>query len=122
MSTIPAELRAARCLALTTFKRDGTPIVTPVWFHLTDDKICVTTKSSAAKLKRIANNPHVTYATCTQRGKVTGAVHHGDARILDAAGSARVLADKKRHYFAQRILSLLPPLKNQIGIEITSRA
>jgi uncharacterized protein len=114
-----SNIATAKCIALTTYRRDGSPVATPVWFHITGDKIFVTTEARTAKVNRIRNNPQVTYAVCTQGGKVTGPVFTGTASLLDATASAKVLADKKRRYFLQRILSLIPKFKNQVGIEIT---
>lgn len=121
-TTSLSDIASAKCLALTTYRRDGTPVATPVWFHITGEQIFVTTATSTAKVTRIRNNPQVTYAVCTQQGRVTGPTITGTARLLDAATSAQVLADKKRRYFLQRILSLIPKYKNQIGIEITPTA
>jgi uncharacterized protein len=65
-------IASAKCIALTTYRRNGTPVATPVWFHITGNKVMVTTEASTAKVTRIRNNPQITYAVCTQRGKVTG--------------------------------------------------
>jgi uncharacterized protein len=118
MTSPLSSIASAKCLALTTYRADETPVATPVWFHITGNKIFVTTEANTKKVNRIRHNPQVTFAVWTQRGKVTGPVFTGTATVLDAAASAQVHADKKRRYFLQRILSLIPKLKNQIGIEI----
>ena len=108
----------ARCLSLTTFKRDGTPVATPVWFNVIDGKICVTTTVDAWKVKRIRNNPRVELATCTQRGKVTGPTIAGSARLLSREETEPVLAAKRRRYLTARLIEMVPRNRNQIGIEI----
>ena len=67
-------------------------------------------------MKRIANNPRVEFATCTQRGKVTGQIFGGTARTITEDELAPVLLAKKRRYFAARLIALFK--KDQVGIEI----
>ena len=114
------DISASKCIALTTFKRDGSRISTPIWFNVIDGKIYVTTESSAWKVKRIVNNPNVQFAVCTQRGKVTGQTFGGTARILAPAELAAIIAAKKRRYFTFRLIHLFK--KDQVAIEITPNA
>ena len=67
---------------LVTFKRDGTPIPTPVWFGLADHKMYARTETRNAKVKRIRNDPHVRVGPCNERGKPKGPLTEGRARIL----------------------------------------
>jgi PPOX class probable F420-dependent enzyme len=115
-----SEIGNARCIALATFKQDGTKISTPIWFNVIGGKIYVTTEPSAWKVKRIANNPSVEFAACTQRGKVTGKTFEGTARILAQVELAPVIAAKKRRYAIFRLVHLFK--KDQIAIEITPTA
>jgi PPOX class probable F420-dependent enzyme len=108
----------ARCLSLTTFKRDGTPVATPVWFNVIDGNIYITTTAAAWKVKRIKNNPRVEFATCTQRGKVTGPTIAGSARLLSSEETEPVLEAKRRRYRTARLIQMLPSNRHQIGIEI----
>jgi PPOX class probable F420-dependent enzyme len=70
------------CL-LVTYKRDGEPVPTPVWFGLTDGKVYVRSDANAAKVKRIGNDPRTRVAPCTSRGKPLGPPAEGRARVLD---------------------------------------
>lgn len=115
-----SEVGAARCISLTTFKRDGTRVSTPIWFNVIGGKICVTTESSAWKVKRVAANPSVEFAACTQRGRVTGMTFGGTARILAPVEMEAVIAAKKRRYLTFRLIHLFK--KDQVGIEITPTA
>ena len=110
----------ARCLSLITFRRDGTPVATPVWFNVIDGRIFVTTPSDTGKVKRIKNNPRVELAPCTQRGKVTGPTTAGSARILSPGETEPVLKAKRRRYLTARLIQMLPSNRDQIGIEITA--
>lgn len=118
VDTVAAVVRA-RCLSLTTYKQDGTPVATPIWFNVMDSKIVVTTPATAWKVKRVANNPRVEFATCTQRGKVTGPVFTGKARIMTEDELGPVLKAKRRRYFTARFIQMFPGARNQIAIEIT---
>jgi len=85
-----------------------------------DGKIYVTTESGAWKVKRIANNPNVEFAVCTQRGKVTEQTFGGTARILDSVEQASVIAAKKRRYITFRLIHLVK--KDQVAVEIIPNA
>ena len=114
-----AAVARARCLALTTFKRDGSAVTTPIWFNAMHGKLVVTTPRTAWKVKRVANNPRVTFATCSQRGKVTGPVFTGTARVLPDAELGPVIAAKRRRCRSVRFIQLLPGMSDQVAIEIT---
>jgi uncharacterized protein len=87
-----AALRGANVVLLTSFRRDGQGIGTPVGFYLANGKGYFTTWTTTGKVKRIANNPHITLAPCTRTGKVTGSTMAATARRLDDAEAARVRA------------------------------
>ncbi|HVB20468.1 MAG TPA: PPOX class F420-dependent oxidoreductase [Ktedonobacteraceae bacterium] len=80
--TIFPDLRKEQCIALTTFRRTGQAVTTPVWFAISLGTIYVETHADAGKLKRLYHTAHVTLAPCTYSGKVTGSVSEGNARIL----------------------------------------
>lgn len=119
-NTAIAAIAKAKCISLTTFKRDGTPVSTPVWFNILNGKICITTPTQSWKVKRISNNPRVEFATCTQRGKVTGPVFTGEARVLTTDETLPVMKAKRRRYRSARLIQLIPANRIQIGIEIVA--
>ncbi len=81
----------SRTVLLTTFKKDGTPVGTPVWVAPEGDRIVVWTNPKTWKVKRIRRNPDVTLQVCDGRGRPTAQeVLPGSARILDADGTQRV--------------------------------
>jgi hypothetical protein len=61
-----------RYLNLASFKRDGTPVQTPVWFAEEQGVLYVYTLANAGKVKRIRRHPRVRLAPCTMRGQVIG--------------------------------------------------
>lgn len=94
------ELGKARYVSLTTFRKDGTPVATPVWAVADGAELYVWTRSDAWKVKRIRNNGRVTVTACDVRGRVAeGApVREGEARLLDAEGLKRVRGLMLRKY------------------------
>ena len=73
---------------LTTYRRDGTPVGTPMNIVVDGDRAFVRTWDTTWKLKRIRNNPEVEVAPSTLRGKPTGPAIHARARVLDGDESA----------------------------------
>lgn len=71
-------------MSLTTFRKNGEAVPTPVWFAQSDDKIYVITFAASGKLKRIRQNAQVEVAPCDINGKVLGGLHEGMARLLPA--------------------------------------
>jgi len=57
---------------LTTFRKNGVGVATPVWIvSLPDGTAGFTTEVDSGKVKRIRNNPSVTLQPCNMRGKIT---------------------------------------------------
>lgn len=79
---------SAKYVLLTTFRKDGTPVASPLWAALDGDTLLMWTVTDSWKVKRIRRNPAVIVQACDARGKEThGEPVHGTAVILDQAGS-----------------------------------
>ena len=64
-------LENEKYMLLTTFRRDGTPVATPVWIvPLDDGRVGFTTSSSSGKAKRLAHTSRVTVQASDVRGRV----------------------------------------------------
>jgi PPOX class probable F420-dependent enzyme len=85
-----AALKASNVALLTTFRRSGAGVGTPVDISVVDGKAYFTTWSTTGKIKRIANDPRVTLAPCTRSGKPIGPSVEGAARRLEEAEAADV--------------------------------
>jgi uncharacterized protein len=94
---------------LTTFRRTGAAVGTPVWFVRLGDTVYIYSDATAGKVKRIRNNPEVQVAVCTMLGKVIGPTVTGVARIVtDPQEQARAKAAlDAKYWLARRLLSLL---------------
>jgi PPOX class probable F420-dependent enzyme len=78
-------LRGSKYCLLVSFRRSGEPVPTPVWFGLAaDGRLYVRTEAEAAKVKRIRANSRVRLAPSTSRGKPSGPLAEGEARVLAA--------------------------------------
>jgi uncharacterized protein len=90
-----AALAGARYISLTTFKRDGTPVSTPVWV-VTDDgaRLLVWSGESTWKVRRIRREPHVLVAPASFRGVERGERVAGVARVVDDPGIDALLRRK----------------------------
>lgn len=81
-------LAAGKYLLLTTFRKDGTPLPTPVWVARDGDELVVWTVANSGKIKRIRRDGRVELAPCDIRGRQTGPSTKGTARVLDEPGTA----------------------------------
>ncbi len=74
-------------LALTTFKRDGTPVTTAVWAASVDGgKIGFWTSSTSGKAKRLAHTAKVTVQPCDARGRVKAGTSPTEATAVLVTG------------------------------------
>jgi len=91
-------LARGKYLSLTTFRRDGTPVATPVWLVRRGDELMVFTATSAGKAKRLRNSDRVLLAPCDMRGRLSGDPVAGTARLQDEAETAVTLDLIRRRY------------------------
>src|SRR3978361_2149295 len=75
-------LTTSSYVLLTTFRRDGTAVPTPVWVVRIADELVVWSSPTAGKMKRIRRDPLIEIGPCTRRGKPLGVPIAGRARIL----------------------------------------
>lgn len=98
-----AALDGEKYISLTTFRRDGTGVATPVWFVEHDGGLALYTGATAGKVKRLRHTAHVTLAPCTFNGAITGPTLVGEARILnDPAEIAAINKALIKKYGLQR--------------------
>ena len=100
-----APLMGAKTILLTTYKRNGTPVGTPVSIAFDDGQAFFRSYDKAWKTRRLRSNPRVEAAACTLFGKRKGPAVQARATLLNgeqAARAARALA--RRHRVLQGIL------------------
>lgn len=80
-----AALRSHQYANLTTFRKNGDAVPTPVWFAVAGDRVYVQTGAGSGKVKRVHATSRLTLAPSDQRGAPRGAGGAGIARVLDGA-------------------------------------
>ncbi|MFC0439961.1 PPOX class F420-dependent oxidoreductase [Kutzneria buriramensis] len=81
-----ARIAASRNVRLTTFRKDGRAVATPVGGVVSDGTLYILSYADTGKLKRLRNNSRVTVAPCDSAGAIPAgaATIAGVGRILDA--------------------------------------
>jgi uncharacterized protein len=97
---------AGKYLSLTTYRRDGSPVSTPVWFVEDEGRLFVTTAADSYKAKRLRHNSAAMVAPCTARGVATGDAVPVHVEFLPDADHARVDALMAEKYRVDKILIL----------------
>jgi len=98
-------LRGTKTILLTTYKKDGTPVATPVSIAFDGNRAFFRSYDKAWKTRRLRRNPAVQAAPATLRGQPTGPAVRARAILLDGAQTriaARALA--RRHRILQAVL------------------
>ena len=97
--TSRTDLKSSRYALLRSFRRDGTPVETPIWFAFDADGVLFRTKVGP-KTRRLAARGDVELAACDYRGRVRpGATSlAGRATILSGADAERANRTLRRRY------------------------
>jgi uncharacterized protein len=85
-------------LSITSFRRDGTGVATPVWFVQEAGRLLVQTGANSGKVKRIRRNPRVMIAPCSATGRLRAEPVPAVAELLPAAELGRVQQLMGRKY------------------------
>lgn len=116
-------LGRAKYVRLTTFRKDGTPVPTPVWLVRDGDHLLVITGGGTGKVKRLRHTPRVLLAPSDGRGRVKQGVTdvEGTGEVLtDAAELERLVGLLKRRYgIAYSIATFVQRLR---GMDLSSGA
>lgn len=96
-------LQGHRFVSLTTYRKSGEGVSTPVWFAEDSGRLYIVTQGSSGKAKRIRNSGKVRVAPCDQAGKVLGEAQDAQAVLLPESSytSARARLAKKYGLFFQ---------------------
>jgi hypothetical protein len=73
-----------RYLSVTSFKRDGTGVATPVWFVSDGARLFALTDLHSPKVWRMRRNPRVLVASCRVDGKLRSEPLPARAEVLTA--------------------------------------
>ena len=115
---MPADLDTAKYVSFVTYKKDGTPVATPVWVVPFEGGYAFTTDPNASKVKRLRNDAGATLTVCNMRGAIAqgATVHIGAAVVLNEADTKRVDAlVRKKYSIGHRMLGVMSVLKKIAG-------
>jgi uncharacterized protein len=108
---------------LETYRRNGQPVATPVWFTFDDNNniIYVITKTETGKVKRLRNNSKVRIVPCGIRGQPKGEWLNGRATFATAEQQEIALKQRNKKYgLKARLSGLFSRTKGElIGIAIS---
>lgn len=131
-------VRSAKYISLTTFKRSGQPVATPVWIApalpgepFRDGELVFVSLADAWKVKRLRRDPRVEVRVCDVRGTVEPGTprYAGTGRLLpapeDVRAIKRAIGDKYGwwyHAFATGesvLMKVYPGYAKRVGIALT---
>lgn len=76
-------LEGHKYVSLTTYRRSGAKVSTPVWFVQRDSRVYVWTMATSGKVRRLRNNPNVALAPCKVGGEPLGPYLEGVATMSE---------------------------------------
>lgn len=107
-----ASLYHYRFVQLTTFRKNGAGIPTPVWFAPDQGKLYMMTINTTGKIKRIRNNGRVILAPCNGRGKVLGEQMEAHAHELPSSEHEHAITVLVRTYgWLYRVVTFVEDLR-----------
>jgi hypothetical protein len=89
---------------LVTYRRDGTPVPTPVWAAPAEGLLYVRSERASGKVKRLRNDARLLVAPCTVRGKPLGMPFEASAKVLAREQEPRAERALARRYGIGRAL------------------
>ena len=102
-------------LNLETYRKDQTPVQTPVWFVIENDQIYITTKETTGKVKRLRNTQNGRIAVCSMKGDIKGNwINVGLERINEDSDVEKIVKLRKKKYgFSARLISMFTSQKGK---------
>lgn len=76
-------IKAHKRALVVTYRKDGTPVPTPVWAAENAGRLYVRSERACGKVKRLRKDPRVLIAPCTVRGKPLGPPFQATGRLVD---------------------------------------
>ena len=100
-----------------TYKKDGSPVRTPVWFVIDNDLLYVITREHTGKVKRLKNNQDVQIVSCSFKGEpknewIKGKVEKITGKEADIAIKLR----KKKYGMSARLIGLFTSQKGNLVV------
>lgn len=115
-------LRGHQYLNLTTYRKSGEPVRTPVWFAQDGDTLYLFTNSETGKVKRIRHTSVVLVGPADARGTPLGAETPASASLVSDAEAWRADAALTRKYgLLKRLFSFVARIRRRRAVYIAVR-
>ena len=100
---------------LETYRKDQTPVKTPVWFVIDNDQLYITTKETTGKVKRLRNNQNARIAVCSMKGDIKSSwIDVGLENITEESDVEKIVKLRKKKYgFSARLISMFTSQKGK---------
>lgn len=110
-------LKTARYLNLSTYRRTGEPVNTPVWFAERNGAWYVFSAGDAGKVKRLRNSSRARVAPCNARGGLLGDWVEAHAMLVTDAAErdAAYRALRAKYGWQMGMLDFFSRLGGRIG-------
>jgi PPOX class probable F420-dependent enzyme len=103
--SVPADIASSKQISLTTYRKNGTPVSTPVWHVPEGDSLTTVSTADAGKIKRIRNNSRVEVTACDIRGRIRPGAQpaQGIATLLPQSETEKARRLMESRYISARI-------------------
>ena len=111
------ELDTQKYIALETYKKDGTGVVTPVWVAGENDKIYAWTDGNSWKVKRIRNNETVRVCASDSRGTPQSDWLEAKAHVVETPEAEAAMQKRlsKKYGFQFKLFYWMGRIRNRGG-------
>ena len=102
-------------LSLETYRKDKTPVKTPVWFVIDNDQLYITTRETTGKVKRLRNNQNARISVCSMKGDIKSSwIDVGLEKIPEESDVEKIVKLRKKKYgFSARLVSMFTSQKGK---------
>ncbi len=116
-------LNNQKYISLTTYKKNGEDVSTPIWFARENDDVFIMTEDQSWKVKRMRNNSKVVFVSCNFIGKIRQKFIdlriHGNVEFLEGEEVSKAEQKIAKKY---RFLYRFAKREKNIFLKITSTA
>lgn len=110
-------------LAIETYRRDGRPVRTPVWFLEDNNRLLyIVTDSKSGKAKRIRKNSSVRVVPCSYKGNPEGRWLDAEATVLEDQGASLIKSMLNHKYgLAGKIIRFYHGITRRHEVQVVIR-
>ena len=102
-------------LSLETYRKDKTPVKTPVWFVIDNDQLYITTRETTGKVKRLRNNQNARISVCSMKGDIKSSwIDVSLEKTSEESDVEKIVKLRKKKYgFSARLVSMFTSQKGK---------